>query len=460
MFRSDPELPLFGYIPVRLIVPILLILAAVVAVVLFLGIEHEQAVIKDLTGDSNSAGSRQSRAYLFQIAVLLVVFASVSISALLTYQSYQATRQTLERVKGLARNILESIPIGVMTVDHRGRITAINPVAEQILRTTAETALGRVAGDFTDDRDPIYGFLKQAIERRAFVQNVDIRSRGDPDQWIRLTTADLADQNRPGAGVVILLLNVTELLRLEDQLRRSEKLSALHTLSAGIAHEIRNPLSAVDLNLHLLQEELGIAHADTPAVERYLEIVNAEVGRLRDIVDGFLRFAKPGSPRLEEVRLPAVVDHIVSLVRYEAHERGITMTADLAPDLPLILGDETQLGQLLLNLLINGIQAMPDGGQLVISGRLTQPQNGSMVEITVSDTGVGIATPHLGKVFEPFFSTKSGGTGLGLAIAYRIVEDHRGTIQVRSEEGVGTTFRLSFPSIQLRSIPLSPTCNV
>jgi nitrogen fixation/metabolism regulation signal transduction histidine kinase len=117
-------------------------------------------------------GSRQSRAYLFQIAVLLVVFAGVCISALLTYQSYQATRQTLERVKGLARNILESIPIGVMTVDHRGRITAINPVAEQILRTTAETALGRVAGDFTDDRDPIYGFLKQAIERRAFVQNI------------------------------------------------------------------------------------------------------------------------------------------------------------------------------------------------------------------------------------------------------------------------------------------------
>jgi signal transduction histidine kinase len=268
-----------------------------------------------------------------------------------------------------------------------------------------------------------------------------------------LTTADLRIRTA-GAGVVILLLNVTELLRL---INAADGCPRPHPVR-GIAHEIRNPLSAVDLNLHLLQEELGIAHADTPAVERYLEIVNAEVGRLRDIVDGFLRFAKPGSPRLEEVRLPAVVDHIVSLVRYEAHERGITMTADLAPDLPLILGDETQLGQLLLNLLINGIQAMPDGGQLVISGRLTQPQNGSMVEITWY-TGQ-IATPHLGKVFEPFFSTKSGGTGLGLAIAYRIVEDHRGTIQVRSEEGVGTTFRLSFPSIQLRSIPLSPTCNV
>ncbi|MFZ5862917.1 MAG: two-component system sensor histidine kinase NtrB [Nitrospirota bacterium] len=247
--------------------------------------------------------------------------------------------------------------------------------------------------------------------------------------------------------MVILLQDVTDLLVLEDQLRRGEKLSALHTLSAGVAHEIRNPLSAIDLNLHLLQEEIGGEPMNTGAVQGYSDILNAEVRRIRGILDNFLRFARPTSLVLSDVRLDGIARHIGELVRYEAQEHGVEILIDFPDDLPVVSGDETQLGQVFLNLMINAVQAMPQGGTLRISGLQRIADVRTVVEISVRDTGIGINKADLTKVFEPFFSTKADGNGLGLAIAYRIVEDHGGTIRVTSEPGAGTTFVLSFPTV-------------
>ncbi len=447
MFRPDPQQPLFGNLQVRLIIPVLLIVAAVVAVVVFLGLEHERTVVEEITRQSVPTESIRSRDHLIQTAALLFIFAGLCISALLTYQSYQATRQTLERVKGLARNILHSIPSGVLTVDQTRRVTAINPMAEYILGISANSGLGLEICHLFSVQDPIYRCMEEAVDRETFVRNLDIRYPPAESRWVRLTTSPLSDHERGRTGVVILLQDVTDLLALEEHLRRSEKLSALHTLSAGVAHEIRNPLSALDLNLHLLHEEVTVEPVNQGIVQHYLDIVNAEVRRIRGIVDNFLRFARPTSLVLGEVKLDEVVRHIVDLVRYETQERGIDIAVDFPSELPDVSGDETQLGQVFLNLMINAVQAMPEGGTLRISGTKGIAEGRSTVDVSVTDTGVGITKTDLSKVFEPFFSTKPGGNGLGLAIAYRIVEDHHGTIRVTSQEGVGTTFALSFPAV-------------
>ncbi len=445
MFRPSPQQPILGYFPLRVIVPVLVIVAAVVAIVAFLGLEHERRILEQVT--SQSAPLESARTRLIQTTALLFLFAGLCISALLTYQSYQSTKRTLERVKGLARNILHSIPSGVLTVDQHGRVTAINPMAERILGVTAESMLGWQLEQRFGVDDPIYRCMRGALDRAEFVRNFDIRYPQKEARWVRLTTSSLADHEHGREGVVILLQDVTDLLVLEEQVRRSEKLSALHTLSAGVAHEIRNPLSALDLNLHLLQEEIGSGPADPDAVQRYSDIVNAEVRRIRGIVDSFLRFARPTSLVLGDVRLDGIVRHIGDLVRYEAQEHGVAIQIDFPDDLPAVAGDETQLGQVFLNLMINAVQAMPNGGTLRVTGTKRIADAGPFVEVSVSDTGLGIDKADLAKVFDPFFSTKPDGNGLGLAIAYRIIEDHRGTIRVTSEAGIGTTFVLSFPTV-------------
>jgi PAS domain S-box-containing protein len=445
MFRPNPQRPLIGNFPVRLIIPVLVILAAVVAIVAFLGLEHERRIFQDITNQPGGVESARTR--LIQTTVLVFLFASLGISVLLTYQSDQSTKRTLERVKGLARNILHSIPSGVLTVDQSGRVTAINPMAERILGVTAESTLGWELDQRFGVDDPMYQCMRRALDHAEFVRNLDIRYPPQDVRWIRLTTSALADHEHGRAGVVILLQDVTDLLVLEEQLRRSEKLSALHTLSAGVAHEIRNPLSAIDLNLHLLQEEISTEPMNAEAVQRYSDILNAEVRRIRGIVDNFLRFARPTSLVLGDVRLDGIARHIGELVRYEAQEHGVEILIDFPEDLPAVSGDETQLGQVFLNLMINAVQAMPRGGTLRISGLQRIADARTVVEVSVRDTGIGINKTDLAKVFEPFFSTKPDGNGLGLAIAYRIIEDHGGTIRVTSEPGTGTTFALSFPTV-------------
>lgn len=446
MFRPSPQQRILGNFPVRAIVPVLVIVAAVIAIVAFLGLEHERRIFEDLT--NQAAVVESARARLIQTTVLLFIFAGLCISALLTYQSYQSTKQTLERVKGLARDILHSIPSGVLTVDQTGRVTAINPMAERILGVSAESMLGCDMNQRFGLDDPMYRCLREGLDRGAFVRNLDIRYPKPEPRWIRVTTSPLADHSREKPGVVILLQDVTDLLVLEEQVRRSEKLSALHTLSAGVAHEIRNPLSAIDLNLHLLQEEVAADPPNPEAVQRYFDIVNAEVRRMRGIADNFLRFARPTSLVLGDVNLAEVARHIGDLVRYEAQERGVSVVVDFPDTLPAVSGDETQLAQVFLNLMINAVQAMPRGGTLRVSGTTRAADGRPVIEVAVSDTGVGINKADLTKVFEPFFSTKPDGNGLGLAIAYRIVEDHGGTIRAESDEGVGTTFVLSFPAVQ------------
>ena len=457
MFRPTAETALFRKIPFPLIAAVLLILALVVSVLLLFSLEHEKFVVHGLT-EGKSVPTElflalwQSRQDLIAITVLLFLVSAIGIAAVITFVHYTSTRRTLEEVKGLARNILESIPTGVLTVNRSGLITAVNPAAVSILeRSTSELLGNSYESVFTED-DTIRVVLDGALHRHHHLDHKDLPYEGDGQtlRTIRVTTADLTGDEGQSAGALLLVKDVTELLTLEQRVRVAEKLAGLHTLSAGVAHELRNPLSAVDLNLHLLEEELRDDGRLSPKAAQYLQVLNAESRRLSVILDNFMKFARPGSIHLHEVDTKILISHIASLMQYEAEERKIRLETRVTDGLSPVMGDETQISQVLVNILVNAFQAMPDGGVCRVTAADRQKDGKAWVEISVEDSGVGIKREDLSRLFEPFYTTKANGSGLGLAIAYRIIQDHDGTIQVSSTPGSGTTVVIRLPVASVR----------
>jgi PAS domain S-box-containing protein len=360
---------------------------------------------------------------------------------------YDSTRRTLEEVKGLARNILQSIPTGVLTLNRDGIITAVNPTAEAALKRSSAALLGYPYESVFAEDETIRSVLHDALRLHHYVnqQDLDYESQDRTRHTIRVGTAELTGDEGQPPGVLLQAQDVTDWLALEQRVHVAEKLAALHTLSAGVAHELRNPLSAIDLNLHLLEEDLKEKGMLATQGARYLHVLNAECRRLSVILDNFMKFARPGSVGLREVDVKALIDHIMALMRFEAEERKVRLERVTEEELPPVLGDETQISQVLVNIIVNSFHAMPNGGLCKISAVQRELEGRPWVEITVKDSGVGIAKEQLSHLFEPFYTTKSRGTGLGLAIAYRIMQDHGGTIQVSSVPGSGTTVVTQFP---------------
>ena len=266
-------------------------------------------------------------------------------------------------------------------------------------------------------------------------------------QTIRVSTVELTGDDGQSAGVLLQAQNVTEWLGLEQRVRIAEKLAALHTLSAGVAHELRNPLSAMDLNLHLLEDELHEKGPLTSGTAHYVQVLNAECRRLSAILDNFMKFARPTSVDAHEVDVDQVIEHIVALMQLEAQEHKIRLEQRIEKDLPPVLGDETQISQVLVNVVVNAFHAMAEGGCCQIAANTCTADGKRWVELSVADTGVGIPEEALPRLFDPFYTTKPSGSGLGLAIAYRIMQDHGGLIGVASVPGTGTTVALRFPAL-------------
>lgn len=451
MFRPVPTAVFWRKIPYRPIAVVVLILALVVSVILLFSLEREKLILQGLTQGGTVPTELfpalwQSRRDLILVTVLVFLVSAIGIAGVIMLLHYDSTRRTLEEVKGLARNILESIPTGVLTINRNGQVTAVNPSAVETLKRSTEEMLGRSYEQMFPQGDTIRIVLDGALHNDRHVDHHDMPYHaGTQTRTIRLTTADLTgDEGRP-VGVIVLLKDVTELIGLEQRVRIADKLAAMHVLSAGVAHELRNPLSAIDLNLHLLEEDLKEKGMLVTQGARYLHVLNAECRRLSAILDNFMKFARPGSVSLHEVDVKALINHILALMHFEAEERKIRLEQVAEEELPPVLGDETQISQVLVNIIVNAFHALPNGGLCRVTVAQRETDGKPWVEITVKDDGVGITQEEISHLFEPFYTTKSSGTGLGLAIAYRIMQDHGGTIQVSSVPGGGTTVVTQFP---------------
>jgi signal transduction histidine kinase len=262
-------------------------------------------------------------------------------------------------------------------------------------------------------------------------------------------------------GIMLTVRNVEYLSQVQSTIRYSRKLAALGRLSAGVAHEVKNPLNAMMIHLELLRQQFrspvavprgeapeagGIVAAQPPAVDMdrtlgHLEVIADEIRRLDQVVQGFLKFTRPEDLRLQPVNLAALGDEVVPVVQPEADRRGVRLVVDCG-GLPDVNGDSAMLRQAFLNLALNACQAMPDGGTLTIRGG---PSRGRLACVTFSDTGRGIEPAQLGRIFDLYFTTKEKGSGIGLSMVYRTVQMHDGEIEVESTPGVGTTFRVFLP---------------
>jgi PAS domain S-box-containing protein len=464
MFRPIPEATLFQRIPYRLIAAVLLILALVVSVILLFSLEQEKLLLQGFTQDKTVPTELfpalwQSRSDLIVVALLVFLVSAIGIAAIITFLHYDSTRSTLEEVKGLARNILQSIPTGILTLSGSGVITAVNPTAEAVLKRPSAELLGHSYEFVFSEGETIRSVLDGALRfhRHVSQQDLPYESQDLTPHTIRVSTAELTGDDGQPAGVILQAQDVTQWLALEQRVHVAEKLTALHTLSAGVAHELRNPLSAMDLNLHLFEEELKEQGALDRQSAHYLHVLNAECRRLTVILDNFMKFARPGPIGLHELDVRNVIGHVMALMQFEAEERKVRLEQSIEEGFPCVFGDETQVSQVLVNIVVNAFHAMPDGGLCRVVARERKTDNERWAEIAVTDTGVGIRKEDVSRLFEPFYTTKSSGTGLGLAIAYRIMQDHGGTIQVSSVPRSGTTVVLQFPAAAKQPQPMTVT---
>lgn len=438
-FHPSPSRSVFGYVPLRLVLAVFALFALLLAIAVLAGIEYEKHVIEGV--GAARAGGRW--ADLLKVLGLLLLLAAVGILGFTTFQNYRSVTQTFERSKTLMRNILESIPTGVLTLDALGNVTSLNGAADRLLGLRPSTIVGRPVESLAEVAPELAAWIRAALAGMQRRQEADFSLDRGADRRVLLQVwaSDLQGERGGSEGLVILLRDISEMSRLELQLRRADKLAALGTLAAGVAHEVKNPLHALNLNLHLLAQELGSPQRSDGEVKGYLEVLRSEIQRIHRIVENFLRFSKPSIPETKPLDLNALLERVLSLVAFEAADCGVAIETQMDPAVDSIAGDEGQLSQVFLNLAINALQAMPSGGTLTVRTRAVD----GMAEVEFRDTGEGISAEHLPHLFDPYFTTRPGGMGLGLAIAHRIVEGHHGTIDVESEIRKGALVVVRLP---------------
>jgi len=345
----------------------------------------------------------------------------------------------------LLEAVLESTLDGIVVCDPDDVPLLFNKAAERLLPLALEGAFDRPLWESVTD-DDLADFLEEVL--RSDGKELDRAFAVDSKGASRIVSVSVTPlvRERSVQGTLVHVEDVTDKKREEARLRRAESLASLTTLAAGVAHEIKNPLGAVGIHLQLARKALaaeakGHGCEIDGKVTRHLDVVEEELDRLNRIVLDFLFAVRPMDVAPEEDDLDKVVREAAELVRPEAEGAGVRLELSLSLSLPRVRIDRRYVRQAILNLAKNAIAATPEGGVL----RFATARTDEAVALEISDTGAGIAEENLGKIFEPYYTTKSDGTGLGLTITYKIMKEHGGDIQVRSRPGQGTTFTLVFP---------------
>jgi len=400
-------------------------------------------------------------------ALLLVgVLASILASELQrTGRALVKSTSDLQRLRELHQQTVESIMSGLLTTDSQGRVTSFNPEAERMTGLRAAEAIGR---DLEEIIPGARGLIQMEVDLRvrgadARRVRLSYRNRREEDLYLGLAASILRDATGQPLGHVVIFQDVTAVVGMEADLRRSERLAAVGEMAAKIAHEIRNPLASISGSIQILRGS-NEAISEGPEASRLMDIAVRETDRLNALITDFLQYSRPGPLVRQRVDVSELMGEVVELCEARRPE-SVRIEVQARPGVE-VLADPGQLKQVLWNLCINALQAMPDGGRLRLSvtmapgeaaqegasGRRNRregeagPEAGARrVEIVVEDTGVGIAPEVQERIFEPFFTTKREGTGLGLATVHRIVESHAGSLLVDSKAGRGTVFRIQLP---------------
>lgn len=342
--------------------------------------------------------------------------------------------QRAETVESYTENILQCVTNGVITFDCHGIITTINRAAREILSIDGDAAIGKRCADIFKESD-ICSAVSETLETgRSIVRMEAAIDRPGGMLWLGYNTAVLSDRSGGSLGVILSFSDLTEVKRLQEQVELRERLTAIGEMSAGIAHELRNPMGVIAGYLNLLSKK-----ADSSSRE-IIANIQAEIDSMNRIIGDLLTFARPAALNKTRVNMRELLSNCVSSVMQA--KGGVTdITTELVLDDCDVFLDEGLMKQAICNIIQNAVEAMPSGGMLLI-----RVNAGRDITIVVEDTGIGIPRESFKKIFLPFFTTKDKGTGLGLALAHKIILSHGGRIEIESEEGKGTRFTITLPS--------------
>ena len=373
--------------------------------------------------------------HAFLMGGILVILGAGALYFIFIVQNYYAVDRSLAEMKTYTENVVESMADGLISVNREKKIVTLNRKAAEFLGAKEEDLKNKeISMAFGINIDNL---LK---EQGGVLRDWELRVSNKEGTQIplSLSAAPLKDENEQEMGSVLLLRDLREIRDLQERVRRSERLASLGRLAAGVAHEIRNPLSSIRGFAQFFQNRFKGQEKE----QEYAAVMVREVDRLNRVITELLDFARPKEPHRESHNLQEILEQTLKVLEPELAGRNIGVEKKLDASLPRILADRDQLSQAFLNLMLNALESMEGEGKLRIS---LESEGASALTISIADTGKGIPPEDLERVFEPFFSTKRKGTGLGLAIVHQIVENHKGQIRVESREGEGTTFRITLP---------------
>lgn len=366
-----------------------------------------------------------------------IVIGVILFNFLVTNQNYRLLTDAYSKIKTYTGNILENMAEAVVAVNRNGRITLFNRAAEKLFAKSSEEAVGKSCGDIIGKQTSL---LDQTLATGQAIRDKEVEYRLNGHKAIFSVTTTLLRNNAGEVdSAVAVLKDLTEKKAYEERLHRQEKLTAMGELASGVAHEIRNPLNAISI----IAQRFAHEFTPTEKQDEYRELANSVVSatqRVSSIIQRFLEFARPPKLNLHMFELKQVAKKAVKLVESQAKEKGVVIRFEVDDEMELQI-DGNQIEQVFLNLLQNAVHATPAGGQ--ISMRLYQGNSEAVVEI--SDTGIGISQENLNRIFDLYFTTKEEGTGMGLSVSQRIVTEHGGRIDVSSEVGQGSTFKIFLP---------------
>ena len=374
------------------------------------------------------------------MAGIILVLGSGAIFFIFVIQNYYLVNKTLKQTQDYTRQVVASMANGLLSINIEGKITSYNPLALELLGLKEAEIQGI---DFKKIIDFKAAGIIQTLDQCISVLDREIIYHKPSGEIIplALSITPILGENNICQGAVIILRDLSEIKQLEEKVRRSEKLAAIGKLAAGVAHEIRNPLSSIRGFAQYLQRSLK----DHPQEQEYAETMVLEVDRINTVVSDLLTIARPIEAELSPTDVTELIEHSIRLVQADARSRNVNIELNIS-DLSKIPLDSNQMTQAILNLLLNALQAVNSGGRIEVGAELDPSV--SRLKIWVEDNGSGITADQKDKIFDPFFTTREKGTGLGLAIVHKIVENHNGEIHLESPphgEEKGTRITLSIP---------------
>jgi two-component system sensor histidine kinase HydH len=404
--------------------------------------EQPEIIFVGLDMGPIEAARKQDTTNTILLASILLLIGFAGVVSLFLAQAYRSTRTSLTRIKAFSDNVVERMPVGLVALDGNGRIISFNQAAEATLRVSSEQVTGRAASEVLPRQVlDLVAALKDST-RTAIGREFDCTFRDGSLVPLDVTLSSLKGEDGTLWGTIILCRDLTEVQSLKREVETTRRLASLGRLAAGIAHEIRNPLSSIKGFATYFKER----YRDNPDDQKTSEIMIQEVDRLNRVITQLLEFARPPAIQKKRASLQSLIQRSLKMIESQTSAKGIQVLSDLPSNIQGVDLDPDGINQVLLNLYLNAIEAMERGGTLTVS--LSKREGSPWVKLTVSDTGTGISEEDLEHVFDPYFTTKQTGTGLGLAIVHKIIEAHRGEVRVESEVGRGTTISVLLPAAE------------